>query len=117
MDKLNNHIDDVRELTLGWADLIYLVNCALSTRRHARRVLLAAKTVRSIFVESRIQVRELPPMTRLTKLEFCIFQAEAFRECPYYPLAYNDPKSILVWVNWLIRLNPLLKSMQHSWRS
>lgn len=101
MDKLNDNIDVVRELKVGWADLIYLVNCVLGCRRYARRVFLAGKKgkVKSSFVKAKITVRALPPMTKLTKIEFSIRHPEPINKCPYYPVAYNDPSLALVWIN------------------
>ncbi|KAG0203797.1 hypothetical protein BGX33_008904 [Mortierella sp. NVP41] len=90
MEALAGHVDDVRELTVGWADLIYLSAC----------------------IESKIPGYSLAPMTRLTKIDFHFRTPEIICNCPYYPLAYNDPQSLLVWVKWILGLNPMLEDLR-----
>ncbi|KAF9095934.1 hypothetical protein BGX29_008798 [Mortierella sp. GBA35] len=43
MEALAGHVDDVRELTVGWADLIYLVTCSLPRLRRLELVVVSAR--------------------------------------------------------------------------
>ncbi|KAF9083801.1 hypothetical protein BGX23_011109 [Mortierella sp. AD031] len=97
MEALAGHVDDVRELTVGWADLIYL-------------------RIKSACIESKIPGYSLAPMTRLTKIDFHFRTPEIICNCPYYPLAYNDPQSLLVWVKWILGLNPMLEDLRAATR-